>query len=204
MLLHLKNRLSAKEDRSPLTKFLSLRPRTIARSSLQCHLQTQSPSPGLRAVELSADARIPALGASRPAWAGPGLRPAVPGPTLLLPVQHLLKGLVRHLLRSRRARPSPAAPLRARPRDNSTERRRSRPQSRGGLGPATQPPGAAPRGPRRRCAARGRPQRAAGSEEEEPGAGRRRSRPGFLPVRPGFRSMDRRGAELLPAEELPL
>lgn len=119
-------------------------------------------------------------------------------------VQHLLKGLVRHLPRSRRARPSPAAPLRARPRDNSTERRRSRPQSRGGRGPATQPPGVAPRGPRWRCAAGGRPQRAAGSEEEEPGAGRRRSRPGFLPVRPGFRSMDRRGAELLPAEELPL
>lgn len=110
-------------------------------------------------------------------------------------VQHLLKGLVRHLPRSRRARPSPAAPLRARPRDNSTERRRSRPQSRGGRGPATQPPGVAPRGPRWRCAAGGRPQRAAGSEEEEPGAGRRRSRPGFLPVRPGFRSMDRRGAE---------
>lgn len=51
---------------------------------------------------------------------------------------------------------------------------------------------------------RGQRERAAGSEEEEPGAGRRRLRPGFLPVRPGFRSMDRRGAELLPAEELPL
>lgn len=30
-----------------------------------------------------------------------------------------------------------------------------------------------------------------GSEEEEPRAGRRQSRPGFLPVGPGFRSMDR-------------
>lgn len=85
----------------------------------------------------------------------------------------------------------PGGPVRARPRDNSTERRRSRPQSGGSREPATQPPGAAPRARRRQCAASGRPEEAVGSEEEEPGAGRRRSRPGFLPVGPGFRSMDR-------------
>ena len=83
---------------------------------------------------------------------------------------------------------SPVGPVRAGPRDNSTERRRSRPQSGGSREPATQPPGAAPRARRWRCAARGRREEAVGSEEEEPGVGRRRSRPGFLPVGPGFRS----------------
>lgn len=80
-------------------KFLSLRPRPFAQSSLHCPLQTRRPSLGPRAVKLP-----------RPAWTGPGQRPAVPGPPLLVPVQHLLKGLVRHLPRSRRVRPSAAAP----------------------------------------------------------------------------------------------
>lgn len=86
---------------------------------------------------------------------------------------------------------SPVDAVRAGQRDNSTERRRSRPQSRGSREPATQPLGAAPGARQRRCAACGRPEEAAGSEEEEPGAGRRRSWPGFLPVGPRFRSMDR-------------
>jgi hypothetical protein len=91
-------------------------------------------------------------------------------------VQHLLKGLVRHLPQSQPASSALAcSPAHGQTGYNSTERRPSRPQSPGGRGPATQPPGVAPRGrlwPAGDC-----------REEEEPGAGRWQSWPGFLRVR---------------------